>query len=204
MGNICGTSGSRHVYSPPDTPRTTSAPSTSTHIGGDTLTSIYQLSHSQRERFLDLHDPMRFLGLNHDTELFRTTDSRYIKNDKLAGNPQSMASILMHEELRPNRFASRTGAQPHEATAYLPKRIKATDLGVPSLNVMTGSLARDGIIAYDHMSDNQVAVKMRLGDFLDRGGKVYADASSIADDGETSQALIVTLPKGQKVPIQRV
>ncbi|RMN53962.1 AvrPphF-ORF-2 [Pseudomonas syringae] len=204
MGNICGTSGSRHVYSPSHTQRITSAPSTSTHVGGDTLTSIHQLSHSQREQFLNMHDPMRVMGLDHDTELFRTTDSRYIKNDKLAGNPQSMASILMHEELRPNPFASHTGAQPHEARAYVPKRIKATDLGVPSLNVMTGSLARDGIRAYDHMSDNQVSVKMRLGDFLERGGKVYADASSIADDGDTSQALIVTLPKGQKVPVERV
>ncbi len=201
MGNICGTSGSRHVYSPPDTQRTTSAPSTSTHIGGDTLTSIHQLSHSQREQFLNMHDPMRVMGLDHDTELFRTTDSRYIKNEKLAGNPESIASIFMHEQLRPNPYASRTGAQPHEASAYIPKRIKATDLRVPSLNVMVGSKAQDGIKAYDHMSNDPVPVKMRLGDFLDRGGKVYSD---VINDGGESQALIVTLPKGQKVPIKRV
>ncbi|KOG03632.1 Type III effector HopF2 [Pseudomonas syringae pv. aceris] len=42
---------------------------------------------------------------------------------------------------------------------------------------------------------------MRLGDFLEKGGKVYSDISSAADDGETARALIVTLPRGKKVPV---
>ncbi|KPB79783.1 Type III effector hopF2 [Pseudomonas syringae pv. maculicola] len=43
---------------------------------------------------------------------------------------------------------------------------------------------------------------MRLGDFLEKGGKVYADTSSVIDGGDEASALIVTLPKGQKVPVE--
>ncbi|WP_122349791.1 AvrPphF family type III effector, partial [Pseudomonas coronafaciens] len=196
MGNnICGTSGSRHVYSPPGTPRTASVPSASTHIGENTLTSIYQLSDSERETFLDRYDPMRTKGLHSETELYRATDRCYIEDGTLAGNPRSMAKILLHEELAPHPFASYTGALPHQAGAYFPKRVPATYLGVPSLNVMVGSLAQDSIRSYARQGVDRVAVQMRLGDFLERGGKVYADDSSNADDAETSHALIVTLPR---------
>ncbi|KTB59294.1 AvrPphF family type III effector [Pseudomonas syringae] len=201
MGNICGTSGAHQVYSPPASPRNIAGPSTQTHhVGGETLTSIYQLSASQREQFLNTHDPMREIGLNDETPLYRTTDKHYVQGGKLAGNPQSCASIALHEELQPNPFARHIGALPHEARAYFPKNAHATDLKDPSLNVMVGSRARDAIRGYAH--GNHVAVKMRLGDFLEKGGKVYSDVSSAADDGETARALIVTLPKGKKVPVE--
>lgn len=45
---------------------------------------------------------------------------------------------------------------------------------------------------------------MRLGDFLEKGGKVYSDVSAVASNGDTASALIVTLPKGRKVPAQVV
>ncbi|KOP60711.1 type III effector [Pseudomonas coronafaciens pv. porri] len=200
MGNWCVSSGSHNVYSPPDSPRTTSGASGSSHaIGGQNLTSVYQLSPSQREQFLNTHDPMRAIGLNSETPVYRTTESHYVRGGMLAGNPESCASIALHEELRPNPYASYIGASSHEARAYLPKQAHATDLGVPSLNVMVGSRARSAIQGYSH--GNHVAVKMRLGDFLEKGGKVYSDISSAADNGETARALIVTLPRGKKVPV---
>ncbi len=42
---------------------------------------------------------------------------------------------------------------------------------------------------------------MRLGDFLDQGGKVYSDNSAMSAGGDRVEALIVTLPKGRKVPV---
>ncbi|EPM65728.1 type III effector HopF2 [Pseudomonas syringae pv. theae ICMP 3923] len=42
---------------------------------------------------------------------------------------------------------------------------------------------------------------MRLGDFLDQGGKVYSDTSAMSAGGDSVEALIVTLPKGRKVPV---
>ncbi|MFW3167406.1 AvrPphF family type III effector [Pseudomonas syringae pv. syringae] len=200
MGNFCVSSGSHNVYSPPDSPRASSGASASSHsIGGQTLTSVYQLSDSERRQFLNTHDPMRAMGLHSETPLYRTTERGYVRGGQIAGNPQSCASIALHEELRPNPYAGYIGASPHEARAYLPKQAHATDLGVPSLNVMVGSNARNAIQGYAH--GNHVAVKMRLGDFLEKGGKVYSDISSAADDGETARALIVTLPRGKKVPV---
>ncbi|RMP24052.1 AvrPphF family type III effector [Pseudomonas coronafaciens] len=201
MGNnICGTSGSHKVYSPPATPRTTSGPSTS--IGEETLTSVYQLSPSQRERFLDMHDPMRSIGLHAESELYRATDRRFIQNGRIAGNPSSGAFIRLHEKLRPNPYAGYADVLPHQAEAYLPEKAHASDLNVPSLNVLVGSLASAGANSYARTHNNHAVVKMRLGDFLERGGKVYADDSSNADDVDTSQALIVTLPRGHTVPVE--
>ncbi len=65
---------------------------------------------------------------------------------------------------------------------------------------MAGPLGREAISGY--AGDNHVAVQMRLGDFLEKGGKVYTDVSAVASDGETANALIVTLPKGKKVPVK--
>ncbi|MFH7572547.1 AvrPphF family type III effector [Pseudomonas syringae group genomosp. 7] len=48
------------------------------------------------------------------------------------------------------------------------------------------------------MSNDPVPVKMRMGDFLDRGGKVY---SEVINEGGESQALIDTLTKAQKEPV---
>ncbi|PPS23412.1 type III effector [Pseudomonas amygdali] len=53
MGNICGTSGSHHVYSPPVSPRNVSGSSTPEYsAGGQALTSASHLSGGAREDFL--------------------------------------------------------------------------------------------------------------------------------------------------------
>ncbi|KTB84798.1 AvrPphF family type III effector [Pseudomonas syringae] len=198
MGNVCGVSGSQHVYSPTASPGRVSGPSTPAHpIGEQRLTSVYQLSPSQREQFLNRHDPMRKFSLDAETPLYRTTDKTYLRKGQLAGNPESCARIALHEELVDNPFASYVGASPGEATAYRPKEMRASDLKHPSLNVMVGSQARDAVRGYAH--GNHVAVRMRLGDFLEKGGKVYTDVSAVASNGDTANALIVTLPKGRKV-----
>lgn len=68
MGNVCGTSGSHHVYSPPVSPRHVSGSSTPVHnVAGQALTSVYQLSDEAREDFLSRHDPMQKLGLHSET-----------------------------------------------------------------------------------------------------------------------------------------
>ncbi|WP_243787293.1 AvrPphF family type III effector [Pseudomonas amygdali] len=78
MGNICGTSSSHYVYSPPVSPRHVSGSSTPVHsVGGQGLTSVYQLSAEARDDFLDRFDPMRNLGLNSETPLYRTTDTSW-------------------------------------------------------------------------------------------------------------------------------
>ncbi|WP_081007239.1 type III effector, partial [Pseudomonas savastanoi] len=53
MGNICGASGSHHVYSPPVSPRNVSGSSTPEYsAGGQALTSASHLSGGAREDFL--------------------------------------------------------------------------------------------------------------------------------------------------------
>ncbi|MEH2920089.1 AvrPphF family type III effector [Samsonia erythrinae] len=202
MGNLCvsGTSrydSSSNASSPAASPVRVNARTQS----GAELTSVRQLSSPERERFLDLHDPMRSIpGLDSDALVYRTTPRKYVKDGMIAGNPNSVARINLHEELRPNHMARRAmGVQPGTAYAYSPKELRASDLGTPSLNVMYGSSALTAARSYAQSSRN-VAVEMRLGDFLERGGQVYKDVSAIADDGETANALIVTLPKGKKVP----
>lgn len=198
MGNICVTSGSHHVYSPPASPRSPSGSSTPVHsAGGQALTSVYQLSDEARVDFLNRHDPMLKLGLDPETSLYRTTDQKYLRGGKLAGNPESCARIALHEELVPNLYAGHYGIPEGDSRAYRPKEMLASNLRHPSLNVMVGSEARDAVRGY--ASGNHVAVKMRLGDFLEKGGKVYSDVSAVASNGETANALIVTLPKGHKV-----
>ncbi|AKT32571.1 AvrPphF family type III effector [Pseudomonas syringae pv. actinidiae] len=203
MGNVCGTSGSHHVYSPPVSPRHVSGSSTPVHnVAGQALTSVYQLSDEAREDFLSRHDPMQKLGLHSETALYRTTDKTYLRGGKLAGNPESCARIGLHEELAPNPYAQHYGIPEGDSRAYRPREMRASDLRDPSLNVMVGSEARDAVRGY--ASGNHVAVKMRLGDFLEKGGKVYSDVSAVASNGDTASALIVTLPKGRKVPAQVV
>ncbi|WP_235657612.1 AvrPphF family type III effector, partial [Pseudomonas amygdali] len=66
----------------------------------------------------------------------------------------------------------------------------------PSLNVMTGgpSYSRDG----------DINVRMRLGDFIDRGGKVYLDNSAAGGDRQNTIPLVITLPEGQSVPAEQI
>lgn len=226
MGNVCGSSGSHHVYSPQSSHRYASGQSTpaynssaqSTPVrhtpshsrasgsgGGERLTSVYQLSSKERKKFLNNHDPMKKFGLNKNTPVYRTTDRCYVDEDgMMAGNPHSGALIKMHEELMPNPYAESNGFRPNEARAYLPRRESAHNLGVPSLNVMVGPGALGSVTRYASGHDSRVTTKMRLGDFLDRGGKVYLDYSSAAGNGTSTAPLLVTLPEGQKVPVKIV
>ncbi|KPC34214.1 Type III effector HopF2 [Pseudomonas syringae pv. cilantro] len=199
MGNICGTSGSHHVYNPSVSTQHVSGSSTQTYsAGGQALTSVYQLSAEAREDFLNHHDPMIKLGLDPDTQLYRTMDKKYVRGGMVAGYSESCARIALHEELAPNPTAQYYGFAEGDARAYVPRQIRASDLKDPSRNVMVGTQARDAIRTYE--DENHVTVKMRLGDFLKRGGKVYSDVSSLASNEDTASALIVTLPKGKKVP----
>lgn len=102
MGNVCGSSGSHHVYSPQSASRSASASSTptwqsspagpSSSVGGHRLTSVYQLSSKERKKFLNNHDPMKRFGLNSNTPVYRTTRRRYVDgNGRVAGNPGSGA-----------------------------------------------------------------------------------------------------------------
>lgn len=204
MGNICSSGGSHRVYSPASSPaRSSHSSGTSSpvaHAGGQAITSVHQLSREARHNFLSQHDPMISLGLHADTPLFRTTEKKYIKNGMMAGNPNSVARISLHEEPRFNPVARHYGATPDQAHAYLPRQMPASALSDPSLNVITGPDARNAASGYAR--GNHVAVQMRLGDFLERGGKVYNDVSAVGVDDAAASALIVTLPKGQKVPVQ--
>ncbi|MFC0138909.1 AvrPphF family type III effector [Erwinia mallotivora] len=170
------------------------------HAGGQAVTSIYQLSDEARNNFLRNHDPMISLGLNSETPLYRTTQKKYIKNGMIAGNPNSKARIGLYEEPRLNPLAAHYDIPADQAHAYLPRQIRAYELPQPSLNVIVGPGARNAISGY--AKGDHVAVQMRLGDFLEHGGKVYNDVSAIGVDDSTSNALIVTLPKGKKVPVQ--
>lgn len=120
----------------------------------------------------------------------------------MEGWPVIRAPVRSHEELAPNPFAQINGYRANEANAYVPRRENARNLGVPSLNVMFGPKAHTAIEGYS--GDDHVKTKMRLGDFLDRGGKVYSDVSAAAGDGDSTAALLVTLPEGQKVPVKIV
>lgn len=204
MGNICSSGGSHRVYSPPSSPTHTShlagASLSGGRAAGQAVTSVYHLSDEARHNFLSQHDPMISMGLHADTPVFRTTERKYIKNGMMAGNPNSVARIALHEEPRFNPMSSHYGVTADQAHAYLPRKMRAAELRVPSLNVITGSEARNAVRGY--AKGNHVAVQMRLGDFLERGGKVYNDVSAMGVDDDTSSALIVTLPKGQRVPVQ--
>ncbi|AXF78587.1 AvrPphF family type III effector [Erwinia tracheiphila] len=92
MGNVCGSSGSHYVYSPQSsrygsgnsTPaRNSSAQSTpvrhtpshsraSGSGGGESLISVYQLSPTERKKFLKDHDAMKRFRLTPDTPIYRT------------------------------------------------------------------------------------------------------------------------------------
>ncbi len=196
---ICASS-NRNVYSPAassaSSPQRASAGPASE--GGNHITSVDQLSSRERRRFFELHDPMATYNLKRSTPLYRTMPEQYFADGRVSGNPNSGALIRDHERLRPNPFG---GFPEGTAKAYWPETRHAHELG-PSLNVMAGSHAQESTAAYRR--DGHVNVKMRLGDFLDRGGKVYADESASAGDRERAIPLIVTLPEGASVPAQRV
>ncbi|MCV9877494.1 AvrPphF family type III effector [Brenneria izbisi] len=202
MGNMCiSGSSSRYDSSNASSPSASPVRVNARTQSGEELTSIRQLSSPERERFLNEYDPMRSIpGLNSESSVYRTTPREFVKNGMIAGNPKSSARIFLHEQLNPNYLSrQRMNVPIGTAYAYIPKESRAQDLGTPSLNVMYGSNALEATRTYAQTS-RYVTVEMRLGDFLERGGKVYKDVSSFSADDDTAHALIVTLPKGKKVP----
>lgn len=196
MGNICGTQNSTNVYNPPASPISGTA-SSSQGASNRGLTSIHQLRAAEREIFLNIHDPMRKFNLDPDTPVYRTMDRKYIdKKGRVGGHPDSGARIALYEQLKKNPIASHIGATPGQARYYTPKEVRASELKDPSLNVMVGPRAHE---SRHYGKKGDVTVEMRLGDFLDHGGKVYTDTLANGTNGETN-AIIVTLPKGKKVP----
>ncbi|RML89190.1 AvrPphF family type III effector [Pseudomonas savastanoi] len=200
MGNICSSGGVSRTYSPPTSPVYGSGVSSpSRFVGQYTLTSIHQLSSEERENFLDAHDPMRVYDLNSETSVYRTTPREYVRNGYATGNPNSGAIIALHEELQESPYAQHIGARPDQADAYRPRTANASSLNTPSLNVMAGQGALSALRGY--AGSDHVTTEMRLGDFLDQGGKVYSDTSAMSAGGDSVEALIVTLPEGCKVPV---
>lgn len=169
------------------------------------LTHVRQLPPDEQERFLSEHDPMRYMhNLNANTSLYRTTERRYVSNGRIQGNPESMARIARHDKLVPNQ-SSRfyADARVGTAEAYSPAPARASDLG-PTLNVMAGSKAHTFAAMYGRQNPNNIVVKMKLGDFLQRGGKVYFDVGSAITRDRDTAPLIVTLPRDESVPVQIV
>lgn len=169
------------------------------------LTHVRQLPPDEQERFLSEHDPMRYMhNLNANTSLYRTTERRYVSNGCIQGNPESMARIVRHDKLVANQ-SSRfyADARVGTAEAYSPAPARASDLG-PTLNVMAGSQAHTFAAMYGRQNPNNIVVKMKLGDFLQRGGKVYFDVGSAITGDRDTAPLIVTLPHGESVPVQIV
>lgn len=197
---ICASS-NRNVYSPAasptSSPQRTSAPAGPVSEGGNRLTSVDQLNSRERQRFLKSHDPMEIYKLKRDTPLYRTMPAEYLVDGQVSGNPNSCALIRNHERLRPNPY----GGQPGTASAYWTVQHRAYELG-PSLNVMAGNDAQASTAPY-HQEGN-VTVEMRLGDFLERGGKAYVDESAGKGDGIDAIPLVVTLPEGESVPARRI
>lgn len=193
------------LYNMPPRPLSRSGtPSSYNRASGPELTDVRQLPPDERERFLNQHDPMRFMrGLNANTSLYRSTERRYVSNGRIQGNPNSCAIVERHDKLVPNVMGRQFSNAPiGTARAYSPAQGYASELG-PSLNVMVGSAARNIATRYS-ANPNSITVKMKLGDFLQRGGRVYLDVGSAVAGNADTVPLIVTLPAGQSVPFQTV
>ncbi|WP_143492762.1 AvrPphF family type III effector, partial [Pseudomonas amygdali] len=155
--------------------------------GGNRITSVDQLNSTERKRFLEQQDPMRMFNFKKNTPVYRTMSPEFLVDGRVSGNPISRTWVRDHESLRPNPNG---GFPEGTSNAYWPVIREARDLG-PSLNVMTGgpSYSRDG-------RDGDINVRMRLGDFIDRGGKVYLDNSAAGGDRQKTIPLVITLPEG--------
>ncbi|PAU59565.1 hypothetical protein BZL41_16955 [Pseudomonas sp. PIC25] len=168
---------------------------------GRHLTSVDQLSSSERQRFLKTRDPMNMYELKPETLVYRSMPAEHLVNGQVSGNPNSRALIRDHERLMPNPLG---GGQPGTAEAYWTMQRPARELG-PSLNVMAGTRALETVsLGYNRTGQN-ITVEMKLGDFLERGGKVYRDESAVSGDRQKRAIpLIVTLPEGESVPAKIV
>ncbi|WP_206956654.1 AvrPphF family type III effector [Trinickia acidisoli] len=174
-----------------------------------------------QEALLNRLDPIRKLGLNDDTVLYRATDKSWLKKGgkggqfTLQGNPNSVASITNHLELKRNPFHGnqkllstlppeiRQRFDTDPSMRYAPTATDANKLKDPTLNVMYGNRATDGAEGYAN-TGKHVLVKMTLGDLRKAGGgQVFFDDSAAAR-GSNTVPLIVTLPAGKSVPVEIV
>lgn len=202
MGNVCfsANGAANGVNSRQEASQRASGSTGFTSRGGQSIVSVHTLPSHERERFLNRYDPVRRFGLNEESKLYRSTEAQFIKkignNDHLEAHPRSGTVIHDYEQVLPNpMLADHPGAITH-----VPVLKRASDLNVPSINVMFGPEAREGAEGYSHQG-RRTTVEIRLGDFLQQGGRVYEDVSALSDDPYTSAPLVVTLPRGGSVPV---
>ncbi|MGF6971737.1 hypothetical protein QFZ94_000164 [Paraburkholderia sp. JPY465] len=171
-------------------------------IGGKHYTSINAIPQVHRDDLLNIHDPVRTLNLTDDSVFYRASESKWVKNGRISGNPKSYAMVTNHHAVRENpRHAAmeRSGYQGW-TLPYEPIQMRAHELGQPILNVMFGTNAERQARGYAERP-GRTMIAMTLGDFRRAGGgDVYFDVSAVVNDGVT-HALVVTLPKKASVPV---
>jgi hypothetical protein len=118
-------------------------------------------------------------GMTRDTIVYRVTNPRYVQDGTITGNPNSVARVRDPYNLVEN-------PQYPQAPQYLPRFVDrelfARELGRPSLNVAL----RDPVL---YAEPGTVRVGIRLGDLLDRGGRIYPDVGAV---GQGARPLVVT------------
>lgn len=183
---------------------------------GGEFTSVRTLPEPVAKAFDQRFNPVHTLDMDDSSVLYRITEKKYLdKKGRIGGNPESCARILNHEAIAPSPLASQpaycfnmTEAERAELLQdpvkhHMPVNMPATELPDWSLNVMFGPSAEAGAKHYG-ADDGCAVVKMKLGDFKKAGGGlVYTDISAARSTPE-SQALIVTLPAGKRIPTQIV
>ena len=186
----------------------TASPAQSIKVGGRHYRSIDSVDAAVKTALLATYDPVLSLDLKDDSRFYRVTESKWVKQGSIRGNPESMASVLHHEAVEPNHHYRPDVEQTeylyniaHQVQPFKPAEIPAKDLGQYTLNVMWGSVAAQGALQY--AQDGHALVEMTLGALRSvGGGKVFFDA--IRSDDERSIPLIVTLPKGTAVPVKMI
>lgn len=117
-------------------------------------------------------------GITRDTIVYRVTEPQYVQGKTMTGNPRSSALVRDPYNLIDNPMNELI---PELNLPPVPRRVNASTLG-PSLNVAV----KDPSI---YSRPGMVKVGIRIGDVLDRGGKIYPDAGAVA---EGLKPLIVT------------
>ncbi|AXW64053.1 type III effector protein, AvrPphF family (plasmid) [Ralstonia solanacearum] len=180
---------------------------------------VEALEPALRKAYLERFDPVNALGLTDRSVFYRALDNCYLLADgrqmRLAGNAKSGAYINHHLQLRPTvaladkaRFemlpaAARERMLEDPLWQYESVSMRAQDLPDPTLNVLFGQQAEQGARSYAK-TGNHVVVSMTLGDLRKAGGgQVFLDTRA-AMRNDSTQALIVTLPAGETVPVKIV
>lgn len=168
------------------------------------LTSLSTLPPDMQEHFLNSYDPVRKLNLRNDSVFYRCTEKQWVKNGAMAGHPHSGTVIDNHHFIQPDPVypVMISMGLSGRRCPYMPVRMQASELNIPSLNVMYGEDALRSARNYA-LRGKRVTVAMTLGDLRRAGGgEVYIDPC--AAGAGTSSALIVTLPRGRTVPVRIV